>query len=237
MSAPLGFQTLYELDVNPSGTASYKRLGDGIATATPGNNEKVDQKSYLDDDGGQSSEVTGFQFIIQFSGDRIPGDDVQDFIFDRLFALGDDRHTTLRVTGADGSIITGDVTIANISPPGGDASAVQACGFEAHFNGKPTYTPPAAAEALTAVVAAGSAIGTTKFTATPGASNRLAYRLTATALAPNGRSYVGIFTEYTSGDDIPAVVGQVLNMYELDDYNHVVKFAAETLEAGDIASV
>lgn len=236
MSAPLNFQTLYELDINPSGTASYKRLGDGLTTATPGNNETVDQKSYLDDDGGQSSEVTGFQYILAFSGDRIPGDDAQDFIFERIFTMGEDRHTNFRATGADGTVISGDVTIANITPPGGDANAVQACGFELHFNGKPTLIAPVAATALSAVVAAGSAPGTTKFTATAGAGNKLAYRLTSSALTANNRQYVSIFTEYTSAANIPAAAGQYLNMYELDAYNHVVKFLSEVLEAGDIGA-
>lgn len=234
MSAPLNFQTLYELDINPSGSANYVRLGDGLTTATPGNNETVDQKSYLDDDGGQSSEVTGFQYILAFSGDRIPGDDAQDFIFERIFALGESRHTNFRATGADGTVISGDVTIANITPPGGDANAVQACGFELHFNGKPTLTAPVAATALSAVVAAGSAIGTTKFTATAGAGNKLAYRLTSSALSANNRQYISIFTEYTSAANIPAASGQYLNMYELDAYNHVVKFLSVVLESADI---
>ncbi len=234
MSAPLNFQTLYELDINPSGSASFKRLGDGLTTATPGNNETVDQKSYLDDDGGQSSEVTGFQYTLAFSGDRIPGDAAQDFIFNRIFALGESRHTNFRATGADGTVISGDVTIANITPPGGDANAVQACGFELHFNGKPTITPPSAAAALTATVAAGSVAKTTKFTATAGEGNKLGYRLTSAALSPNGKSYVSIFTPYTSAADIPATVGQYLNMYELDAYNHVVKFLSEVLEAADV---
>lgn len=234
MSAPLNFQTLFELDINPGGTANYVRLGDGLTTATPANNETVDQKSYLDDDGGQSSEVTGFQLIYTFSGDRIPGDAAQDYIFEKLFAVGADRHTNFRATGADGAIITGAVTIANITPPGGDANAVQACGFELHLNGKPTLTPPVAATALSAVVAAGTVVGATKFTATAGVGNKLGYRLAAAALTPNGGEYVAIFTPYTSAADLMATVGQVLNMYELDAANHVVKFASHTLVTADV---
>jgi hypothetical protein len=43
-------------------------------------------------------------------------------------------------------------------------------------------------------------------------------------------------TNYTSGEDIPAVAGQYLNMYELDAYNHLVKFASAQLQAADIKS-
>jgi hypothetical protein len=236
MSAPLGYQTLYELDINPEGTASFVRLADGLVTASPSNNESIDQKSYLDDEGGQSSEVTGFQYIIAFSGDRIPGDAAQDWIFERLFSLGELRHTDLRITGADGSIITGDVTIANITPPGGDANATQACGFEMHFNGKPTITPPVAATALGGTYAAGSVTGTTKCTATPGASSALYYRLTAAQLSRNGRQYVDIgpLTAYTSGADIVATAGQYLNVFELDAFRHLVKFDSHLVAAGEV---
>ena len=82
MSAPLNFQTLFELDTTPEGASrTWARLGDGLTTASPATNEKLDQKAYLDDDGGQTTEVTGFQLVYAFSGDRIPGNAAQDFIF------------------------------------------------------------------------------------------------------------------------------------------------------------
>jgi hypothetical protein len=235
MSAPLNFQTLFELDITPEGQArTYTRLGDGLTTASPSTNEKLDQKAYLDDDGGQTSEVTGFQLVYAFSGDRIPGNAAQDFIFSKILDLGAARHTNFRTTGADGTVISGECTIANIQLPGGDANSPAACGFEIHLNGKPSKTDPVAAPALTAVVAAGAAVGNTKFTATPGVGNVLKYRLTAAAQTVKNRQYVTQGTSYTSGDDIPAAAGQYLNMYELDAYNHVVKFASALLASGDI---
>lgn len=235
MSAPLNFQTLFELDTTPEGASrTWARLGDGLTTASPATNEKLDQKAYLDDDGGQTSEVVGFQLVYSFSGDRIPGDAAQDFIFSKVLDLGAARHTNFRATGADGTVILGECTIANIQLPGGDANSPAACGFEIHLNGKPTKTDPVAATALTSVVAVGSVIGTTKFTATAGAGNVLKYRLTAAAQTVKGRQYVAQATAYTSGADIAAAAGQYLNMYELDAYNHVVKFASVQLQAGDI---
>ncbi len=234
MSAPLNFQTLFELDNNPAGTANYIRMGDGLVSATPANNETVDTKSYLDDNGGASSEVTGFQYVWAFSGDRIIGDPAQDFIFSKLFSLGISRKTNARITAADGTVITGPVTIANINDGGGDASATAAIGFDVMFNGKPTLTVPATATALVAVVATGSVSGTTKFTVVPGAGNRLAYRLAATLTTPKGREFIGEFNEYTSAANIYATAGQVLHAYELDAYNHLVKFYSKTLAGADI---
>jgi hypothetical protein len=235
MSAPLNFQTLFELDTTPEGASrTWARLGDGLVSAAPATNEKLDQKAYLDDDGGQTSEVTGFQLVYSFSGDRIPGNTAQDFIFSKVFDLGAARHTNFRATGADGTVILGEATIANIQLPGGDSNSPAACGFEIHLNGKPGKTDPVAAPALTSVVAAGAVIGNTKFTATPGSGNVLKYRLTTAAQVVKDRQYVTQATAYTSGNDIPAVAGQYLGMYELDAYNHVVKFASVQLQAGDI---
>ena len=236
---PMGYQNLHEIDVNPSGTASYKRVGDGLTTATPANNESVDTKGYLDDDGGQTSNVTGFQYSISYSGDRIRGDDAQDYIFGKLFSMGEARRTNYRNTWEDGTVITGTCVFTEITPPGGDANAVQACGFTIRYDGKPTLTAPVAATALDASVLAGSAIGTTKFTATPAGTNTLAYRLASAAVTANNREYVdiGYATAYTSAANIPAAVGQFLAMYEIDTYKHVVKFLCEELEAADVKTV
>lgn len=237
MIAPLNFQTLVELDTNPSGTANYVRLGDGISTITPSNNETVDTKSYLDDDGGMTDTITGFKNGYTFSGDRIIGNAAQDFIFDKIFSVGASRKTRLRVTMPNGAVKTGTVNIGIDSDGGGDASATAAIGFSLNFDGKPTLTVPQTAAALTATVAAGTATGSTKFTATPGVGNTLAYKVAATLTTPKSREYIADFQPYTSAADIPGVaVGQVLHMYELDAYYHLVKFASETLESGDIGA-
>lgn len=234
---PLGYQTLFELDTNPEGTASYKRVGAGLDGASPSLNEDVTQKGYLDGNGGKSSKVTGFQLIYAFSGERDPSDEAQNYIFSKLFECGAARNTNFRVTGADGTVISGSCTIANIQPPGGNANEPQACGFDIHFNGKPSKVDPVSAPALTATIAASLVtLGCTKATATPGAGNSLGYRLAAQAITAKDRQYVEQYTPYTSGADIAAVAGQYLAIYELDVYRHVVKFACEQLEAADIKS-
>lgn len=234
MSAPLNYQNLFELDTNPGGTAAYVRLGDGIVSATPANNETIDTKTYFDDEGAASSEVTGFQYTWSFSGDRINGDDAQDYIFSKIFTPGNGRKTNLRITYSDGTVVVGSCLIANIVDGGGDANGTSAIGFDIMFNGKPGLTLPAAATALSAVIAAGSVSGTTKATATPGAGNRLAYKLAASLTTPMGREYIGDFVEYTSAANIAATAGQVLHVYELDAFNHLVKFYSKTLAGGDI---
>ena len=235
MSAPLNFQALFELDINPGGTANYVRLGDGLASSQPNNNEKVDKKSYLDDNGGNTSEVTGFDYVVSFSGDRIAGNSAQDWIFSKLFAVGASRHTNYRSTGPDGMVISGPCTVVITGVPGGEAGSAQAISFDLCMNGKPTKVDPVAATALTTTIAASLVtIGCTKATGAPGSGNHLGYKLTTAALVVKDRQYADDYVAYTSGADIAATAGQFLNVYELDAYEHVVKFVAQELAAGDI---
>ena len=100
------------------------------------------------------------------------------------------------------------------------------------------YTP-ATAPALSITVAGGSASGTTKFTATAGAGNTLAYKLTAAADTATDLSYgivVGGTTAYTSGADITATAGQFLNAVEVDSEGKIVKAVVYELQAGDITA-
>lgn len=91
--------------------------------------------------------------------------------------------------------------------------------------------------ALTATVAQGSASGTTKFTATAGSGNTLAYLLQAGEITdPKYNDVPTGLTAYTSGADITATATNHLGMYELDGTGHVVKFLEATLASGDIKS-
>jgi hypothetical protein len=232
---PLNYKGLFEIDTNYGGTPNWVKLAQGITDITPANNDVVDEKYYYDGQGHGSSDVVGMHKIYTVTGDRILSDEAQNFVFANEDEIGCSRKTQFRATSADGIRKSGPCTIANITPPGGAANSKGAFTFEIHMNGKPTVTPATTAPALTAVVAVGTASGTTKFTATPDAGNTLGYLLTAsTPTAPNLYASVNVLA-YTSGDNIPASVGQVLNMVELDSNGRVAKYLAETLEALDIA--
>ena len=94
-----------------------------------------------------------------------------------------------------------------------------------------------ASPALEATVAAGTAAGT-KFTATAGSGNTLAYKLSATEIStPNYLSIPTDVTAYTSGADIAAATeGQYIGCYELNSDSRVVKFFTQVLESSDIYS-
>ena len=120
----------------------YSRLGAGLSSVDPQVNEEVDQTAYLDGGGFSSSDVTGGQVTLVFSGHRLTGDPAQDFIYSKQFSFGKSRRTNFRWTQPDGSILEGDATIANITGPSGDANTKGEISFEIHFNGEPEYTPP-----------------------------------------------------------------------------------------------
>ena len=234
MSFELNFQRLCMLDITPETTATYARLGKGIQSLSPASNENIDQSTYLDGDGFGESEVIGAQWIYTGAGHRYVGDDAQDFIFSKQFSLGEARKSNFKEYDSQGNLISGSCTVANVTQGGGDAQAKNEIGFEIHLNGKPAFTPAAVAAALSADITPGSAPGTTKFAATPGDGNTLAYRLAAAAPVVYANQYVIEDTvEYTSGADIVASVGDVLCMYELNEYGRVVKFASDTLASGD----
>lgn len=232
----LNFQDQHEIDITPeAGTATWARLGKGITSADPSNNEDVDQTKYLDGDGFGESEVIGMQKTISFSGHRVYGDPAQDYIQEIQETAGSGRKSTYRLTDAKGSRVEKECTIASIDMGGGDAGAKKDISFEIHLNGKPVRTPRTIAADLAATVSAGETAGTTTFTATPDGDNTLAYKLAA---ASAGNVYGGEYTfgliSYTAGDEIEAEVDQWLHMYELDENGRVVKFAEQQLEAADI---
>lgn len=231
----LNFYDLFEIDTTPDGASrTWKRLGKGISGFTPNLNENKDQTAYLDGNGWGSSDVIGKQLTFDATGHRVVGDDAQDYIASKYMALGDDLKTNFRAYDSRGVCKSGACTINNIVIGGGDAQGKKEFSFSIDINGQPTMTSATAAPALTATVAAGSVVGATKFTATAGAGNTLAYKLSAATQTAYADGYPGLLTSYTSGSDIMATIGQYLGMYELNAYGRVVKFAVEQLEAADI---
>ena len=235
-SIPLNYESLLEIDVNYGGTASRKPIAAGVKNIAPALNESVDQTSYYDGQGFSESHVVGAQYVLAVTLDRIKGDAAQDYILAKQFELGCSRTSQAWYSNFQGDVKSGIVTIANITPPGGDAPAKGEWSFELHFKAKPVLTPATSAPALTATVAAGSVSGSTKFTSTPGGTNTLGYILTpGVPTAPNAGSFVQALA-YTSGANIAAVAGQSLNMFELDANKRVVLFKTAVLSGSEIGA-
>lgn len=233
---PINYMDLYEINTNPSGVANWERLAEGLTGGVIANNDVVDQTTYLDGDGFGTSDVTGGQKTVAFTGHRSIGDPAQDYIVSIASSFGDARKTQFRYRDAQGKGFEAEVTITNIEAGGGDANAKKDISFEIHANGKPTEVPLALASDLTAVISAGTVTGTTSFTATPTGENTLAYRLSSSdkgAMYTN--QYVDNVIGYTSGANINATAGQWLIMFELDTNGRLALVNSSELTAGDIA--
>ncbi len=146
------YQNYYEIDITPDADApTWARIGAGINSAEPNGNETVSQDPYYDCEGASSSEVTGGQLVLSFSGHRVVGDEAQDFIAGLQLAYGSSRKTRARWTSPDGDRIEGPVTVANIAVQGGDPNAKSDFSFELHFNGRPTFVAGNAREFPTSI--------------------------------------------------------------------------------------
>jgi len=138
----LVWQNTFNINTTPNGaTQTMARIAEGISDVEPGNNEEVDQTAYLSGQGYSSSDVTGGQMILTFSGHRDYDDPAQNYIYSLIPEFGEKRKTDFEWITPSGETFEGNATIANIEGPSGAANAKGEISFEIHFNGKPNYTP------------------------------------------------------------------------------------------------
>ena len=122
---------------------TYSKLCKGIESMSFNSNEQNQQYFFLCGEGFANNEVTGGAPELQVSGRRIAGDAAQDYIATKQFALGTDRNSSVRITTAEGKIITCDCSIGDVVSFGGNTLDVNAFGCTIRFNGKPTVTDAA----------------------------------------------------------------------------------------------
>ena len=118
---------------------TYKKLCKGIESVSFTPNEQNQQYFFLCGKGFAHNETTGAAPELQVSGRRIAGDDAQDFIVGKQFALGNDRNTSVKII-AEGKQITCDATIGDVTSFGGHTLDVNSFGCTIRFNGEPTVT-------------------------------------------------------------------------------------------------
>lgn len=118
---------------------TYKKLCKGIESVSFTPNEQNQQYFFLCGQGFAHNETTGAAPELTVTGRRIAGDDAQDFIVGKQFALGNDRNTNVKIV-AEGKDIICDATIGDVTSFGGNTLDVNAFGCTIRFNGKPTVT-------------------------------------------------------------------------------------------------
>ena len=119
---------------------TYAELCAGIEGMTFASNEQNQQYFFLCGEGFAHNEVTGAAPELQITGRRIAGDTAQDFIVGKQFALGEDRNSSVKITTAEGKIITCDCSIGDVVSFGGNSLDVNTFSCTIRFNGEPTVT-------------------------------------------------------------------------------------------------
>lgn len=119
---------------------TYSELCAGIEGMTFNSNEQNQQYFFLCGEGFAHNEVTGGAPELQITGRRIEGDTAQDYICGKQFALGTDRNSSVKITTAEGKIITCDCSIGDVVSFGGNTLDVNTFSCTIRFNGEPTVT-------------------------------------------------------------------------------------------------
>ena len=133
-----------EIGVSQSNsTWTYAELCAGIEGMTFASNEQNQQYFFLCGEGFAHNEVTGAAPELQITGRRIAGDTAQDFIVGKQFALGEDRNSSVKITTAEGKVITCDCSIGDVVSFGGNSLDVNTFSCTIRFNGEPTVTTAA----------------------------------------------------------------------------------------------
>jgi hypothetical protein len=143
LNAELNYNTKAELNTTPGAeplAETWADLGVMMKNLAQSLNEVLYQATYLSDGGWGSSEVTGGQYTVTFTGDKKVGDPVSDYLFSEEVQhdFGNARKTQLRLTNGTKTITWG-VTLANITDGGGDANQPSAVTVVIHGNGKPVF--------------------------------------------------------------------------------------------------
>ena len=123
-----------------SGTWTYSELCAGIESMSFNSNEQNQQYFFLCGEGFAHNEVTGAAPELQISGRRVAGDTAQDYIVGKQFALGTDRNSSVKITTAEGKVITCDCSIGDVVSFGGNTLDVNSFSCTIRFNGDPTVT-------------------------------------------------------------------------------------------------
>lgn len=190
----MNYTNLYLVDTTPDAeTRNWARLGQGILSAEPDNEDETAEDYYYDGEGASETDVTGVKLGYKFSGNRRYGNVAQDYICGLLAWTGGARKTRLRHIAPNGRIIEGAITVTDIVDGGGDANSKGAFEFVGRFSGLPSVDPPNSTVMPTAIttvapisVAKEKTIAVVPTTTPIGAPNACAYAVEDVSIATVG---------------------------------------------------
>jgi hypothetical protein len=214
-----------EIDITPKGPArTWAPLCAGFNNISEAMNETVQQYFFLCGKGQAVNYVTGMAPSMTFAGQRVVGDAAQDFIFSKKYELMSERDTHFRLTrtteNGTKSVVSANVTFANLSDVSGNTTDGSAISVEMRFNGKP-YLGDAWSGAATAYIITQNLMNVTStstatsvasgdaFTATLAAE--VGYTLASVVVTMGGVDITSTAYDDSTGEvDITAVTGNVI---------------------------
>ena len=95
LTKPMAYQTAIYINTTPSGeTEKYERFGKGFTGLNKSQNPQVETEQYIDDINA-TSNITALQSQMAYTGSRVVGDPVNDFIAGLEDKIGSDVVTTI----------------------------------------------------------------------------------------------------------------------------------------------
>ena len=133
-----------ELDITPEEAApTWAWAQRGILECVPESDETTSEDPYYHNLGQIATSVDAIKVAIAITGHRLYGDPVQDFVQGRALLVGKDRETNYRWTMPDGTVLTGECTLAELVPGSGmgEANAKGDFGYKICLNTVDTENP------------------------------------------------------------------------------------------------
>ena len=131
-----------EIDITPKAASrTWAKLCAGFNNISEAMNETVQQYFFLCGKGQAVNYVTGMAPAMTFAGIRVIGDAAQDYIFGQKYELMSARDTHFRLTrtaeNGTKTVVSANVTFANLSDVSGGTTDGSAISVEMRFNGAP----------------------------------------------------------------------------------------------------
>ena len=183
---------IIELNITPEeASPTYAWAQRGILECAPESDETISEDAYYHLLGQISTSVDAIKVAVAVTGHRMYGDPVQDFVQSRALLVGKDRETQYRWTMPDGTVLSGDCTLAELVPGSsmGEANAKGDFGYKICLNTVDTEKPGEGVLLPKSITATAVTVGVSKTTpakasVTPeGANQRCHYAISDESIA------------------------------------------------------
>lgn len=135
------YENQFKINTSSTSTASYAAIAD-CETFSVSFDNGVEEWTPFDSEGWIRRLLTAKAVTISVTAKRNVGDTGNDFVAGLAWKNGRDAEAGFQWTFPDGTVVTLDGAVINVTNIGaGDSTAVAPLEFEVMSNGKPTVTP------------------------------------------------------------------------------------------------